>query len=80
LYPAQLSQEVVDELIALEKERAIDISIGEMPPCNGHAALVKQVSYNLISNSLKFTLKKEKAAIGIRSMKSEGRTVYFRQG
>jgi light-regulated signal transduction histidine kinase (bacteriophytochrome) len=77
LYPAQLVHEVVDELLPLEKGRTIDVSVSEIPPCKGDPALVKQVFYNLISNSLKFTRNREKAVISIGSMESDGRTVYF---
>jgi light-regulated signal transduction histidine kinase (bacteriophytochrome) len=69
--------EVVDELLPLEKGRTIDISIGEMPPGSGDPALVKQVFYNLLSNSLKFTRNRERAVIGIGSTESDEHTAYF---
>jgi signal transduction histidine kinase len=56
--------------------RAIDLTIGALPPCYGEPALLNQVFVNLISNAVKFTARAERAAITIGST-SNGETVYF---
>jgi PAS domain S-box-containing protein len=77
IVPARIVKEVLNELLPLQKDRKIDISMGILPPCNGDPILIKQVFHNLLSNALKFTRTRENARIEIGSYRDEGRTVYF---
>ncbi|HWI17256.1 MAG TPA: ATP-binding protein [Vicinamibacterales bacterium] len=57
--------------------RAIDLTVGPLPPAYGEAALLNQVFVNLISNAVKFTAKSEHPAIVVGVEQSEAETVYF---
>lgn len=75
---AALVRSVVRDLQTEYWERKIEVGIGELPPCDGDIALMKQVWINLLSNALKYTRKREKPVIEVGSRVSEGgETVYF---
>jgi PAS domain S-box-containing protein len=67
----------LQELKALQKGRELDIRRGDLPACWGDAALLKQVWINLLSNALKYTLKKSAAVIEIGGAMKDGETVYY---
>jgi len=50
-----LVEEVVDELREANKDREIDVTVGDLPPCKADASLLKQVFRNLLGNAFKFT-------------------------
>lgn len=56
---------ICNETLAQEKNRKIRFRIGELPPAQGDALLIRQVWFNLISNAIKYTGKKEMAEIEI---------------
>ncbi|MFZ4774090.1 MAG: sensor histidine kinase [Terrimicrobiaceae bacterium] len=72
-----LVRSVLDDLISQEKDRKIDLRIGSLPPTSGDPSLLKQVWINLVSNALKYTRRREVAALEIGSKPSSEGTVYF---
>ncbi len=72
-----LVTEVLSELDSQREGREIEVRIGELPPCMGDRALLKQVWLNLLSNAFKYTRQQKTARIEVGSRKQEGETVYF---
>jgi PAS domain S-box-containing protein len=75
--PTSVAEEAYDELRAETMGRTVHLEIRNMPVCSADPVLLHQVYSNLISNSLKFTRKKERAEIEIGSFERSGRTVYY---
>jgi PAS domain S-box-containing protein len=67
----------LDELLAAHSGRAIDIQLGDLPPCDGDPALLRQVWANLLSNALKYTGKRAEATVEIGALQERSATVYF---
>src|SRR5262249_50750484 len=59
--------------------RQVEITIGDLPGCQGEPSLLKQVWVNLLSNALKYTRGREVARIevGSQQAKSDGQIVYY---
>jgi signal transduction histidine kinase len=72
---AAMATSVANDAIAASG-RAVELSVGALPPCYGEPALLNQVFVNLISNAVKFTARAERPAITIGST-SNGENVYF---
>jgi light-regulated signal transduction histidine kinase (bacteriophytochrome) len=72
---ADLVRATLEELGGEGQER--EIQIGDLPPCSGDPALLKQVWINLLSNAIKYTRKRERAIIEIGCTRQGGETVYF---
>jgi PAS domain S-box-containing protein len=77
LSPAVLVQEALEELGEEMRERKVDITIEELPPCTADPSMLRQVYYNLLSNALKFTRQKEHPVIQVGSHKEGKKIVYF---
>lgn len=72
--PADLARETLEGLRAGQEDRYVEITIGNLPTCQGDPALLKQVFINLLSNALKFTRDREIAVIEIGCLEeAEGR-------
>jgi PAS domain S-box-containing protein len=74
---ADLVQQVLETLESETKDREVEITIGELPDCQGDPILIKQVWINLLSNAVKFTLDREVAKIEIGCDEGEGERKYF---
>ena len=75
--PAKLVRQALEVLAEEQKGRRIDISIGELPPCEGDPMLLQQVWINLISNALKFTRRRATAMIAIGYEQNNDHPAYF---
>ena len=75
---AELVRQVLESLSDEQAGRRVEISMGELLPCQGDPLLLKQVWVNLLSNALKFTRQREMARIEIGCQtNADGEQVYF---
>ncbi len=76
--PAQIVQDVLDELAPERQGRTMQEQIGELPPCQADPALMKQIYVNLLQNAIKFTRQQDVARIDVGAMTGEaGEVVYY---
>ncbi|MBK9710136.1 MAG: PAS domain S-box protein [Kouleothrix sp.] len=71
-----LVRQCLDELHAEQAGRPVEISVGDLPACAADPALLKQVWINLLSNALKYTRRRDPAAIAIAGQIEGGETIY----
>jgi PAS domain S-box-containing protein len=71
IVPADLVQQVLDDLRLEQEGRQIEITVGDLPPCEGDPFLLKQVYVNLLSNGFKYTSARELAKIEVGSLTPE---------
>jgi PAS domain S-box-containing protein len=74
---ARLVEEALAELKPATGNRQIETQIGELPPCQGDAGLLKQVWVNLLSNALKYSRDRAPAIVEAGCKQDNGKTVYF---
>jgi PAS domain S-box-containing protein len=73
----ELAREAFEELKGQQNGRKIDIRIGDLAPCEGDPALLKQVWMNLLSNAIKYTRKQDAAIVDVGSRQEKNENVYF---
>jgi len=70
--PADLVRQAWEDLRVERNGRQVEINVGDLPPCQGDALLLKQVFANLLSNALKYTRKRDIARIEVGSSSGIG--------
>ena len=60
-----LVNSVLDDLLAEQPERKLDLQVASLPSCQGDHALLRQVWVNLLSNAFKYTRQRAPAVIQI---------------
>jgi PAS domain S-box-containing protein len=73
---AGLAADVLDELGVNAGDSKVKVRLGQLPPCQGDPALLKQVWMNLLSNALKYSRKRDNPVIEIGSEIQDGKQVY----
>jgi len=74
---AELVDGVLKEMGSDRDGRRIDITIGDLPVCQGDPVLLKLVFVNLLSNAFKFTRRREVAVIEIGCLEEGGERIYY---
>ncbi|MEO8046627.1 MAG: PAS domain S-box protein [Nitrospirota bacterium] len=60
-----LAREVADELKIIREGRRIDVTISDMPSCQGDRRLLKLVWTNLLTNAIKYTMHRDEARVEV---------------
>jgi len=75
--PIALVYGVLEELDKEREGRHVDVSVGDLPPCEADPKLLRQVFFNLLSNAFKYTRRREDARIEVGAYLQDARYVYF---
>jgi PAS domain S-box-containing protein len=73
----KLVQEILEMPNLREDGRNIQVQVGELPPCDGDPALLKQVWINLISNAIKYSRGRDPAVVEIGGEAKGAEELYF---
>jgi light-regulated signal transduction histidine kinase (bacteriophytochrome) len=73
----RLARRAFDDLAHTFTGRSVNLDLKALPPARGDLVLIKQVFTNLISNSIKFTARKEAAIIEIGSSREGTEIIYY---
>ncbi len=71
LSPSALVHEVLNDFQPELEGRRVHITVGDLPPCQADALLLKQVFVNLLSNALKYTRQRDEAMIVVGACERE---------
>ena len=74
---ARLVEEALAEAKSTGTNRPVETHIGDLPPCMGDPALLKQVWINLLSNAVKYSRDRTPAIVEAGCEQADGKTVYF---
>lgn len=72
----QLVEEVLHD-VQPHTDPGVELTIGELPPCEADRTLLRQVYVNLLTNAFKFTSKREHARIEVGCTDDGDTRVYF---
>ena len=72
-----LVTKILNDLIAAEPERVVEVHVDPMPKVFGDPSLFRQVFINLIGNALKFSRQRELTVIHIGAVDRETETMIF---
>ena len=61
--PAVLVREVLEDLRPEIEGRRVEVTVGDLPPCDADTLLLKQVFVNLLSNALKYSRQRADATV-----------------
>ena len=75
--PVEIAHQVLEELHSELQGRNVEVIVGDLPYCLADPAMLERVFFNLISNAVKFTRKREVTHIEIGSINNDGKTAYF---
>ncbi|AOP33268.1 histidine kinase [Leptospira tipperaryensis] len=73
----ELAQKVLEEVSNYYPNSKVQTAVGELPPAKADSGLLKQLLFNLVSNSFKYSREKENPKIEIGSFDDDGETVFF---
>lgn len=73
----KLAKAVWDQHLSLDPEIRVVVEIGKLPAAVGDANLIQQVFYNLISNAVKYTGKRERGMIEIGGLETTLETIFY---
>lgn len=68
--PGELVQQALVTLASEREGRHVEITVGDLPMCQGDSTLLEQVFVNLLSNALKYSRKREVARIEVGTAKA----------
>jgi light-regulated signal transduction histidine kinase (bacteriophytochrome) len=71
-----MAKNVCDELAGQYRPET-EIVIQPLPRARGDGGMIRQVMQNLVSNALKYSMKKEKPVVVIGAFDKDGRNVYY---
>ncbi len=72
-----IAEKILEEVANYYPDMKMETVVGNLPPTKGDPSLLKQLLFNLISNSFKYSKKKENPKIEIGSYQNNGETVFF---
>ncbi len=72
-----LARSAFQDSLGGEKDRAIRLEVGRLPPARGDRTMLGQVLANLIGNAVKFTRTRPEAVIEVKGKVEGGENVYW---